>query len=91
MWFVISAVIIVLVFILITKSGKSETATVQAELSQASAKRPDAFKELFREEFPDFASDITFTKSKALLDEYVYAQRSDEFKTASSAEQKMAS
>ena len=50
----------------------------QALAMQAAAKRPEAFAKLFAEEFPEFASDITYAKAQACLRAYDQAVHSKE-------------
>ncbi len=51
--------------------GEEQNALTAKALNQdAAAKRPDAFSRLFKEEFPEFADQISFVKSESMIRAY---------------------
>lgn len=68
-WFVIIAIVVICCIVAAFNESNEEAAkAIEAQNDkQIAAKRPDAFIRLFSEEFPDFAGQLTFSKSEEII------------------------
>jgi hypothetical protein len=78
MW-ILGVIAVIICCIIAAAMSDAQDAENKKSANQMAAKRPDAFIRLFSEEFPDFASQMTFSRSEAALRAWDAAVRSNDY------------